>query len=199
MDAKYVDMSLRVFPSSMVHGGGTDTSSITIGWAMTEIIRHPHVMEKVQAEVREAFKGKGKISESELQNLSYLQEQCKIGGYDIPVKMKVFVNGWACSTDPEYWEDADTFNPERFENASVDFMGTNYHFIPFGSGRRMCPGITFGMVSVELLLAQMLYYFDRKLPDGSNPADIDMSETEGSLVAKKVHLHLIPTSYAHVS
>ncbi|KAL4561503.1 hypothetical protein LXL04_033670 [Taraxacum kok-saghyz] len=192
---------------------GTDTSSITIGWAMTEIIRHPHVMEKVQAEVREAFKGKGKISESELQNLSYLQsviketlrlhppiplllprvcrEQCKIGGYDIPVKMKVFVNGWACSTDPEYWEDADTFNPERFENASVDFMGTNYHFIPFGSGRRMCPGITFGMVSVELLLAQMLYYFDWKLPDRINPAVLP------HLLTYKSHHSCRPPAYLH--
>ncbi|CAH1440935.1 unnamed protein product [Lactuca virosa] len=200
-----------------IFAGGTDTSSITIGWAMTEIIRHPNVMEKLQAEIREAFKGKGKIKESDLNGLSYLQsviketlrlhppiplllprvcrEQCKIGGYDIPVKMKVFVNGWACSTDPEYWEDAESFKPERFENTSVDFMGTNYHFIPFGSGRRMCPGITFGMVSVELLLAQMLYNFDWKLPEELNPTDIDMSETEGSLVAKKVPLHLIPTSY----
>ncbi|KAL7617908.1 hypothetical protein Lser_V15G03272 [Lactuca serriola] len=201
-----------------IFAGGTDTSSITIGWAMTELIRHPNVMEKLHFEIREAFKGKGKIKESDLHGLTYLQaviketlrlhpplplllprvcrEQCKIDGYDIPVKMKVFVNGWACSTDPEYWEDAESFKPERFENTSVDFMGTNYHFMPFGSGRRMCPGITFGMVSVELLLAQMLFYFDWKLPDGLSSTDIDMSETEGSLVAKKVPLHLIPTSYA---
>ncbi|KAI3739465.1 hypothetical protein L2E82_29870 [Cichorium intybus] len=201
-----------------IFAGGTDTSSITIGWAMTELIRHPSVMKKVQAELRKAFKGKGNITESDLKGLSYLQsviketlrlhppiplllprvcrEQCKIAGYDIPAKMKVFVNGWACSTDPDYWEDADVFKPERFEDTSVDFMGTNYHFIPFGSGRRMCPGITFGMVAVELFLAQMLYYFDWKLPDGLSPTDIDMTETEGSLVSKKFHLYLIPTTYA---
>ncbi|GJZ32968.1 costunolide synthase-like protein [Tanacetum coccineum] len=201
-----------------IFAGGTDTSTTTIGWAMTEMIRHPSVMEKAQAEVRQYFKGKRKIMETDIQGLSYLQsviketlrlhppiplllphvcrEQCKVGGYDIPVKMKVIVNGWACSTDPEYWEDADTFKPERFENTPIDFMGTNYHFIPFGSGRRMCPGINFGMVSVELFLAQMLYNFNWKLPDGLSPVDIDMTESEGMLTAKKVHLYLIPTPYA---
>ncbi|KAI3772997.1 hypothetical protein L6452_04193 [Arctium lappa] len=102
------------------------------------------------------------------------REQCKIGGYDIPIKMKVIINAWACSTDLEFWEDPKSFRPERFENTSVNFKGTNYHYIPFGSGRRMCPGITFGLVSVELFLAQMLYNFDWKLADGSNPLDIDM-------------------------
>ncbi|KAI3697318.1 hypothetical protein L6452_30253 [Arctium lappa] len=201
-----------------IFGGGTDTSSITIEWAMTELIKHPSVMEKVQKEVREAFQKKREITELDIQGLSYLQsviketlrlhpplpmllprvcrEQCKIGGYDIPIKMKVIINAWACSTDPEFWEDPESFRPERFENTSVDFKGTNYHYIPFGSGRRMCPGITFGLVSVELFLAQMLYNFDWKLADGSNPLDIDMMEAEGTFAAKKIHLHLIPTSYA---
>ncbi|XP_024984123.1 premnaspirodiene oxygenase-like [Cynara cardunculus var. scolymus] len=201
-----------------IFGGGTDTSSITIEWAMTEMIRHPSVMEKVQHEVREAFQGKRKIRELDIQSLSYLhcviketlrlhppipmllprvcREQCKIGGYDIPIKMKVMINAWACSTDPEFWEDPDSFRPERFETTSVDFKGTHYQYIPFGSGRRMCPGITFGLASIELFLAQMLYNFDWKLADGSNPLDIDMMEGEGVFAAKKVHLHLIPTPYA---
>ncbi|GJY02362.1 costunolide synthase-like protein [Tanacetum coccineum] len=201
-----------------VFAGGTDTSSFTIEWAMTEMIRHPRVMKKAQDEVREAFKGKTKIKETDIQCLTYLQsviketlrlhlplplliprvcrEQCEIGGYDIPVKTKVIVNAFACSTDPEYWEDAETFKPERFDNSSVDFIGSNYEFIPFGSGRRMCPGINFGLVSVKLFLAQMLYSFDWKLPDGLSPMELDMTEVESSIVAKKVNLQLIPTSYA---
>ena len=74
-----------------------------------------------------------------------------------------------------------------FDNSSVDYMGSNYEFIPFGSGRRMCPGISFGLVSVKLFLAQLLYYFDWKLPDGLSPMELDMTEVESSLVAKKVH------------
>lgn len=204
-----------------IFAGGTDTSSVTIEWAMTEMMRHPIVLEKAQAEVRETFKGKKKIMESDLQGLSYLQsviketlrlhppipmllphvcrEHCKVNGYDIPVKMKLIINAWACSTDPEYWDDAESFKPERFENSSVDFMGTDYQFIPFGSGRRMCPGINFGLTTVEFFLAQMLYHFNWELPDGLNPIDVDMTETEGLLAAKRVHLHLIPTSYASYS
>nr|GEY08509.1 costunolide synthase-like [Tanacetum cinerariifolium] len=198
--------------------GGTDTSSNTIEWEMTKMNRHPRVMKKAQDEVREAFKGKTKVKETDIQCLTYMQsviketlrlyvslplliprvckEKCKIGGYDISVKTKVIVNAFACSTDPEYWEDTETFKPERFDNSSVDFIGPNYEFITFRSGRRMCPCINFGLVSVKLFLAQMLYYFDWKHPDGLSPMELDMTEIESSIVAKKVHLHLIPTSYA---
>ncbi|CAH1421363.1 unnamed protein product [Lactuca virosa] len=135
-----------------------------------------------QAEVREAFKGEKTIAETELHKLVYLKhiiketlrlhitiplllprecrEQVKIGGYDIPEKMKVVVNGLACGTDPEYWDDAQTFKPERFENTSYDFFGTSFEYIPFGSGRRICPGIAFGLVSIELTLVRLLYHFN---------------------------------------
>ncbi|CAH1440934.1 unnamed protein product [Lactuca virosa] len=201
-----------------IFAGGTDTSSVTIEWAMTEMMRHPNVLEKAQAEVIETFKGKRKIIESDVHGLTYLQsviketlrlhppipmllphvckEHCKIDDYDIPVKMKLIINAWACSTDPEYWDDSESFKPERFEDTSVDFMGINYHFIPFGSGRRMCPGMNFGLTTVEFFLAQMLYYFNWQLPDGLNPLDVDMAETDGLIAAKKTHLHLIPTSFA---
>ncbi|GKD83030.1 costunolide synthase-like protein, partial [Tanacetum coccineum] len=115
-------------------------------------------------------------------------QQCEIGGYDIPVKTKVIAKSFACSTDPEYWEDAKTFKPNRFNNSSFDFMESNYEFIPCGSRRRLCPGINFALVSAQLFLAQMLYYFDWKLPDELSPMELDMSETVSSLVTKRVHL-----------
>ncbi|KAL4580406.1 hypothetical protein LXL04_016597 [Taraxacum kok-saghyz] len=127
--------------------GGTDTSVVTIEWAMTELMRNPYVMQKAQTEVRQVFKGKKTILESELHHLVYLKhiiketlrlhitiplllprecrEHCRIGGYDIPLKMKVVVNGLACGTDPEYWDDPESFKPERFENTSYDFFGTS--------------------------------------------------------------------------
>ncbi|KAK9062092.1 hypothetical protein SSX86_019277 [Deinandra increscens subsp. villosa] len=200
-----------------IFAAGTDTSSITIEWAMTEMMRNPIVMHKVQTEVREAFNGKKTITEKDLQSLNYLQlviketlrlhspvplllprecrEQCRIGGYDIHVNQKVMINAWACATDPEYWEDAESFKPERFEKTSVDFMGNDYEFIPFGAGRRMCPGVTFGLRSVEFFLAHMLYFYDWSLPDGLSPTDIDMTETEGVFTGKKDHLRLVPTFY----
>lgn len=110
--------------------GGTDTSAMTIEWAMTEMMKNSNVMEKAQKEVRETFKGKKTIVEADLQNLVYLKfiiketlrlhpplplllpreciEECQIDGYDIPVKTKVIVNAFACAVDPEYWDDAET-------------------------------------------------------------------------------------------
>ncbi|KAI3505529.1 hypothetical protein L1887_27660 [Cichorium endivia] len=190
---------------------------MTIEWAMTEMMRHPNVMEKAQKEVREVFNGKNKISESDLRDLVYLnfvvketlrlhpslplllprecREQCQIDGYDIPVKMKVIVNAFACAVDPEYWDDAESFKPERFEKSSIDFIGTNFEFVPFGSGRRMCPGIGFGVISIKFALAQMLYYFNWNLPSELSPNNIDMTETDGGVAIKKVSLMVMPTLY----
>ncbi|CAI9293043.1 unnamed protein product [Lactuca saligna] len=197
--------------------GGTDTSVVTIEWAMTELMKNPDVMKKAQAEVREVFKGKKTVLESELNGLVYLKhiiketlrlhitiplllprecmEQCQVGGYDIPKKMKVIVNGLACGTDPEYWDDPETFKPERFEKTSYDFFGTSPEYIPFGGGRRICPGIAFGLVSIELTLARLLYHFNWELPNGMTPKDIDMTESHGVTAIKKSSLEVIPAVF----
>ncbi|KAM7508361.1 hypothetical protein LguiA_018814 [Lonicera macranthoides] len=193
--------------------GGTDTSLTATERAMSELIRNPRVMDKAQDELRQALKGKKVIRESDIQGLIYLKqviketlrlhppiplliprecrEQCKINRYDIPIKTEVIVNAWAIGRDPEYWDDGEIFLPERFENSSIDILGSNYEYLPFGAGRRMCPGIAFGLANVELPLAQLLYHFDWKLPRGMKPEDLDMSESFGVVVRKRNELYLI--------
>ncbi|GFP96420.1 cytochrome p450 71d13 [Phtheirospermum japonicum] len=196
---------------------GTETSSTTIDWAMAELMRNPRVMAKVQAEVREAFNGKTTIQESDVQALKYLKlviketfrlhpsfpllpracrEECKVDGYTIPIKSRIMVNIWSMGRDPEYWPEPEIFNPERFESNSVDFLGNNLEFIPFGTGRRICPGMNFGLANVELPLAQLLYHFDWKMPKGMRPEDINMTELEGIAVSRKEGLFLVPTVYS---
>ncbi|RWR72824.1 Cytochrome P450 [Cinnamomum micranthum f. kanehirae] len=197
-------------------GGGTDTTSTLMDWVMAELMRNPRVMEKVQGEVRMAFREKGKVDERDIGDLTYLKsvvketlrlhppvplliprecrEKCEITGYEIPPKTRVIVNAWAIARDPEHWDDPETFNPERFDGSPIDFKGTNFEFIPFGAGRRVCPGISFGVTSALHSLAQLLYYFNWKLPIGMKPEDIDMIEVFGASVGRRSKLCLVPIS-----
>ncbi|CAN4126563.1 unnamed protein product [Withania somnifera] len=184
---------------------GTETSSTTAVWAMVEMMKNPSILAKAQAEVREAFKDKATLDKIDVEELKYLKlvvketmrfhapvplllprecrEETDINGYTIPVKTKVMVNVWALGRDPKYWDDAESFKPERFEQCSVDFVGNNFEFLPFGGGRRMCPGMSFGLANVYLPLAQLLYHFDWKLPNGMEPRDLDLTEKSGVAIA----------------
>ncbi|WCJ28164.1 cytochrome P450 family 71 subfamily B polypeptide 35 [Euphorbia peplus] len=196
---------------------GTDTSSTTIEWAMSEMMRNPRVFKKAQAEVRNAFRGKKVIREEDVQKLTYLplvlketlrlhppaplllpresRKTCEVAGFEIPIKTKVIVNAWAIGRDPETWEEANSFKPERFMDNAVDFKGMDFEFIPFGAGRRICPGIAFGLANMELPLARLLYHFDWKLPEGITSENLDMTESFGATVGRKNNLYLIPTLY----
>ncbi|XVF54574.1 hypothetical protein PTKIN_Ptkin05aG0192100 [Pterospermum kingtungense] len=87
-------------------------------------------------------------------------ESIKLEGYDIPTNTTVFISIWGIQRDPNWWERPEDFFPERFENSTVDFKCQDFHFIPFGCGRRDCPGMSFGVASVEYLLANLVYWFD---------------------------------------
>ncbi|KAH1267519.1 Cytochrome P450 71D10 [Glycine max] len=194
--------------------GGGETSSSTVEWSMSEMVRNPRAMEKAQAEVRKVFDSKGYVNEAELHQLTYLKciireamrlhppvpmliprvnrERCQISGYEIPAKTRVFINAWAIGRDPKYWTEAESFKPERFLNSSIDFKGTNYEFIPFGAGRRICPGITFATPNIELPLAHLLYHFDWKLPNNMKNEELDMTESYGATARRAKDLCLIP-------
>ncbi|GAU28388.1 hypothetical protein TSUD_257160 [Trifolium subterraneum] len=195
---------------------GTEPSSQVVLWGMSEMVKNPKVMEEAQAEVRRVFDKKGYVDETEMHQLIYLKsvvketlrlhptapllvpresrERCQINGHEIPAKTRVMVNAWAIGRDPRYWVDAESFKPERFVNSPIDFKGTDFEYIPFGAGRRMCPGIAFGLPNVELPLAQLLYHFDWKLPNGMKNEELDMTELFGLGVGRKHELCLIPVT-----
>ncbi|KAL1542029.1 cytochrome P450 71A9-like [Salvia divinorum] len=195
--------------------GGTDTSSTAITWAMAELIRNPTVKQKAQRQVREIAKGKAMVEESDLPKLPYLKqvikesfrlhppapllvpretiEPCAIDGgrYRIPAKTRVFFNAVAMSADPAVWRNPSEFWPERFEDSDADFRGQHFELLPFGAGRRGCPGIGFAISAVELAVASLLFRFDWKLPEGMKEEDVDMEEAVGVIMHKKTPLCLV--------
>ncbi|KAL4193279.1 hypothetical protein AMTRI_Chr06g198580 [Amborella trichopoda] len=198
-------------------GAGIDTTSATLEWGMSELIRSPRVMQKVQDEVRGIIKSSrnNKIEESDLNQFHYLKavvketmrlhppapllvpresiEDCDIENYHIPAKTRVLINAWAIGRHLESWEDPDEFKPERFMDSSIDFRGQDFELIPFGAGRRGCPGLSFGVAVIELTLANILLHFDWGLPNGMSPNDLDMTEAMGITVHRKSALLLKPS------
>ncbi|GAB4858013.1 hypothetical protein Ancab_040536 [Ancistrocladus abbreviatus] len=185
---------------------GTDTTFITLDWAMTELLMNPSIMKKVQAEVRSILGERKLVSQSDLRQMHYLRAVVKetfrmhpavplllpresvddatLNGYQIPAKTRVFVNAWAIGRDPQLWEDPNTFSPDRFMDSDIDFKGLNFELIPFGAGRRVCPGLTFGLASIETGLAQLLHAFDWEFPPGVEAKDLDLNEVFGVTLEK---------------
>ncbi|XP_050234952.1 premnaspirodiene oxygenase-like [Mercurialis annua] len=197
---------------------GVDTSALTLGWVMSELMKNPRVMQKAQAEVRQVFKDKGAVDEVGFEKLKYFKliiketlrlhppaplippreasKQCQIDGYDIPIMTRVLVNVWAIGRDPNYWIEPETFLPERFEDGRIDFKGNNFEYLPFGGGRRLCPGISFAMANVELALANLLFHFDWELPYGMKKEELDMTEDFLTSAKRKYDLYLVPIPYS---
>ncbi|XP_048330192.2 phenylacetaldehyde oxime monooxygenase CYP71AN24-like [Ziziphus jujuba] len=194
---------------------GSDTISATMEWTMAELMRNKSMMKRAQEEVRRVVGKKSSIDVSDINQMNYLKcviketlrlhpaaviifrettESVKLGGYDIAPKTRVIYNVWAVQRDPNFWDRAEEFVPERFENSQVDFRGQDFQLVPFGVGRRGCPGVTFAMFVVEYVIANLLYWFDWKLPDENNetPKNLDMDETVGLTKHRKNPLVVVP-------
>ncbi|XP_058185278.1 cytochrome P450 736A117-like [Rhododendron vialii] len=198
-----------------VFAGGTDTTSTALEWVMTELLKHPQAMKKLQAEVRLIAQPNKPVTEDDLDQMPYLKAVIKetlrlqppgplivprestkdvqVMGYDIAAGTRVIVNAWAIGHDPTSWDEPEEFRPERFLNCPVDFRGHDFELIPFGAGRRGCPGIQFAVAVNELAVANLVHKFDFALPDG---VELDVSEVAGTTVHKKFPLLLVATHWS---
>ena len=187
----------------------------SLEWTMTELLMHPRVVKKLEDEVRELGQGKTEITEDDLRNMHYLKavtkeslrlhapvpllvaresmEDVKLLDYDIPAKTQVLINVWAIGRDPLLWDEPEEYQPERFLNSDIDFRGLNFELIPFGAGRRGCPGIPFSIVIIELALARLVHKFNFTLPQGMKKEDLDMSECTGISIRRKLPLLAVAT------
>ncbi|KAK8527657.1 hypothetical protein V6N12_054862 [Hibiscus sabdariffa] len=192
---------------------GTDTSAVIMTWVMSFLMKNSKFLKRTQDEVRNMIGEKGFLNEDDIQSLTYLKaviketfrlqpivplllpretlRKCSIGGYEVPAKCMVHVNAWAIGRDPEVWENPQEFCPERFIGSSIDYKGQHFELIPFGAGRRICPGMRMGVATVELALANLLYKFDREMPTGMNEEDLDLDALPGITTHKKIDLILV--------
>ncbi|PAN35096.1 hypothetical protein PAHAL_6G180600 [Panicum hallii] len=193
--------------------GGIDTTFASLEWAMAELINHPDEMRRLQEEIRAAVRDDDHIIEDHLNKLHYLKlviketlrlhppvplvpretvEDAELLGYHVPARTRILVNVWAIGREPTTWERAEKFLPERFaEDVDMDqyMLGQDFKLLPFGAGRRGCPGAGFAMASVELVLANLLYHFNWSLPGGASM--VNMDEQGGLAVRLKKTLHLV--------
>ncbi|KAM0910821.1 hypothetical protein ACQ4PT_013936 [Festuca glaucescens] len=197
---------------------GTDTTYIALEWAMSELMKNPSTMRKLEHEVRS--RSAGGIAKADILGAAttpYLKAVVKetlrlhpptplllprecmqdatVMGYHVAKGTLVFVNAWAINRDPASWHQPDEFLPERFLENEVDFRGGHFQFIPFGAGRRICPGMQFGLATIELALANLVRIFDWELPDGMAPGELDMLDTPGLTTPRRVGLRLIARPY----
>ncbi|XP_047070890.1 zealexin A1 synthase-like [Lolium rigidum] len=208
-----------------IFGAATDTTAATIEWAMAELIRNPHAMARAKLEVRQRLgvhHQRSVVTSADLSDLHYLrmviketlrlhppgpmihracQEDCQVMGYDIPKGTAVMINAFAVGRDPAHWgEDAVEFRPERFEEMGTEYgwQGPQMEFIPFGAGRRQCPGALLATTTIELVLANLLHYFDWAIPGGAAPETLDMGEVFGIIVRTRSSLFLKAVAACHL-
>ncbi|CAM6041050.1 unnamed protein product [Sphagnum compactum] len=207
------DTSIRCVILDMLLAG-TDTSSNSVEWGIAALLRYPHCLKKLQAELDEVV-GKDKtVTESDVPKLPYLNafvkelfrlyppaplgisHQCMkdttLQGYDFVAGTRLYLNIYAIHRDPKWWENPLEFDPERFiKNPDISMKGNYFHFIPFGVGRRQCPGISLGVLFVQLGLARLVQSFEFSLPDGQDPTTLDMTAKYGVTMPRKTPLKVI--------
>ena len=182
---------------------GTDTSAVTLEWAITNLLNHPNILKKARDEIDSQIGEEKLIKESDVSKLHYLQSiisetlrlypaapllvphmssaDCTIGGYDVPNGTMLLVNAWAILRDPKVWDDATSFKPERFENGEVEA----HKLMPFGMGRRTCPGADLAQRTVSLTLGSLIQSFEW---ERVTTKEVDINEGSGITMPKAMPL-----------
>ncbi|RDX88849.1 Geraniol 8-hydroxylase, partial [Mucuna pruriens] len=193
---------------------GTDTTCSTLEWAMSEVVLNPEMMLKAKKELEDVI-GKGKaVEESDIGRLPYLQAIMKetfrlhppvpfllprkaerdvdLCGLTIPKDAHVLVNVWTIGRDPTLWDNPTLFSPERFFGSNIDIKGRNFELVPFGAGRRICPGMMLAIRMLLLMLGSLINSFDWKLENDIKPQDVNMEENFGMTLQKAQSLRVVP-------
>ncbi|KAJ1400820.1 Cytochrome P450 [Sesbania bispinosa] len=213
------DVEIKALIQDMI-AAATDTSAVTNEWAMAEVIKHPHVLHKIQEELDAVVGPNRMVTESDLPHLNYLRcvvretfrmhpagpflipheslRSTTINGYHIPAKTRVFINTHGLGRNTKIWDNVEEFRPERHwpgNGSRVEIShGVNFKILPFSAGKRKCPGAPLGVTLVLMALARLFHCFDWTPPKGLNPQDIDTNEVYGMTMPKAHPLFAVARS-----
>ncbi|KAG6546278.1 hypothetical protein Mapa_012318 [Marchantia paleacea] len=191
-----------------------ETTLWSVEWGVAELCNNPDIFQKVRDELDTVLGRDNLITEPDIPRCTYLTafvkevmrlhmaipllvphmnlHKAKLGGYDIPAQSKILVNAWWIANNPELWDEPEKFNPDRFLDGSIDAAGSDFRFLPFGSGRRSCPGIIVAMPLLHLVLGRLVQCFDLSPPPGVDK--IDMTEKGGQFsLFIKTHYNIVVT------
>ncbi|CAN6483789.1 unnamed protein product [Victoria cruziana] len=209
LDVKLSRNGVKAFTQDLI-AGGTESSAVTVEWAMSEMLKKPELFKRATEELDRVVGRERLVEEKDIPSLPFAQsivketmrmhpvapmlvprlcrEDCTLAGYDVPEGTRVLVNTWTIHRNPDIWDQPDEFRPDRFLNKPIDGKGHFFELLPFGSGRRMCPGYSLGLKVIELSLANLLHCFTWKLPGTMKPEDVNMDEIFGLSTPRKVPL-----------
>lgn len=190
----------------------SESTAETLIWALSLLMNDTRSLKLAQDELDEQVGRSRWVEESDIKNLPYLQaivketlrlyppgplsgpreatEDCYVGKYHVKKGTRLIVNLWKLQRDSRIWEQPNEFKPERWfleEHSNINFRGQNFEYIPFSSGRRMCPGLMFGIQVVHLTLAKLLHGFNISTP---REEPVDLTEGLGIALPKVKPLKL---------
>ncbi|BAF25199.1 trimethyltridecatetraene synthase [Oryza sativa Japonica Group] len=221
LEVKLKREGVKAFTQDLI-AGGTESSAVTVEWALSELLKKPEVFAKATEELDRVV-GRGRwVTEKDVPSLTYVdaivketmrlhpvapmlvprlsREDTSVDGYDIPAGTRVLVSVWTIGRDPKLWDAPEEFMPERFIGNKIDVKGQDFELLPFGSGRRMCPGYSLGLKVIQLSLANLLHGFAWRLPDGVTREQLSMEEIFGLSTPRKFPLEAVvePKLPAHL-
>uniref|UniRef100_A0A1W7HBS8 Flavonoid-6-hydroxylase n=1 Tax=Scoparia dulcis TaxID=107240 RepID=A0A1W7HBS8_SCODU len=194
--------------------GGTDTMTVSLTWALSFLLNNRSILKKTQDELDKIVGRQRQVKESDIEQLVYIQailketmrlqapipitareciEDCEIAGFHVPSGTRLFLNTWKIHRDPKIWPDPLDFKPDRFLNShsEIDVRGQDFELLPFGGGRRVCPGVSFSLQLMQLTLASLLHGFDITTPS-NEPVDMTGSFGITNVKATALEVFLKP-------
>ncbi|KAL6846499.1 hypothetical protein ACP4OV_023947 [Aristida adscensionis] len=212
LEVKLTRDSVKAFTQDLV-AAGTESAAVIVEWALSELLKKPETLAAAAAELHRVVGRERWVAEADILRLPYVEavvketmrlhlvapmlsprlsrEDTTVGGHDIPAGTRVLVNVWTITRDPTLWDAPEEFRPERFVGSKIDVKGQDFELLPFGSGRRMCPGYTLGLKVIQVSLANLLHGFTWRLPDGMTKEELSMEEIFGLSTPRKFPLQVI--------